>query len=94
MNPSLSDLTPDLYPARLMRQIGLEVRLRRESLNLSAYALSKDARVTDQTILNIEQGTTSPNLVTVALLCVRFRITATKLVTSAEDRPDCPKRLG
>ncbi|HEY0548920.1 MAG TPA: helix-turn-helix transcriptional regulator [Verrucomicrobiae bacterium] len=81
-------LTPDLYPDRLNRQIGRELRARRESLNLSAYALSKDARVTDQTILNIEQGTTSPNLTTLALLCLRFGIRVAEFLASAEQRPD------
>lgn len=94
MNSFPSHLTPDLYPAFITRQIGREVRVRRESLGLSAYALAKLARVTDQTILNIEQGATCPNFVTVALICVRFGTTATEFVGSAEQRPDCPKSLG
>ncbi len=81
-------LTPDSYPDRLNRQIGLELCARRESLNLSAYALAKSARVSDQTILNIEQGKTCPNLAILALLCVRFGITASEFLASAEARPD------
>ena len=86
--------TADLYPGFLTRQIGFALRTRREGLGLSAYALAKTARVTDQTILNIEQGATSPNLVTVALICVRFGLSVSEFVGGAEREAVCPKSLG
>ncbi len=60
------------------------MRRRREALDISAYALAKDARVSDQTILNIEQGTHVPLLSTRARICVRFGIRVKELMDAAE----------
>ncbi|MBL9151967.1 MAG: helix-turn-helix transcriptional regulator [Verrucomicrobiales bacterium] len=39
-----------------IRDLGAEIRSRRERLGISAYSLGRAGNVTDQTILNIEQG--------------------------------------
>lgn len=56
MNPQPSPQTPDEYADWLQRRIGAEVRRRRAALGLSAYALARAAGVSDQAILNLEQG--------------------------------------
>lgn len=86
--------TPDDYAAFINEQLAAELRERREALGISAYALAKHARVTDQTILNMEQGNNSPTVTTLALVCVRLGTTLTELVTAAEARPRSPKRFG
>ena len=63
---------PGEYSARILRRIAAELRARRRARGISAYALAVDAQVSDQTILNIEQGLTKPNFLTVSLICARF----------------------
>jgi transcriptional regulator with XRE-family HTH domain len=81
--------TPDEYAHWFNLRIGAEVRERREALGLSAYALAKVAGVSDQTILNMEQGI-CPNgclTSTLARIALRFGLTLSELVTAAEGRP-------
>lgn len=84
MDPNRAPTDPEKYARWINRRLGAEVRKRREALRLSAYALAKRARVTDQTILNLEQGHHSPTVTTLALLAVCFGTTCSELVTAAE----------
>mgnify|MGYP001218872111 CR=1 FL=1 len=80
--------SPDDYVRSLNQRIGAEVKERREVLGLSAYTLAKAAGVTDQTILNIEQGL-CPNgawSATLMRIAVRFGTTLSELVAAAERR--------
>jgi transcriptional regulator with XRE-family HTH domain len=81
---------PEDYPKWINDRIGAEVRARREALHLSAYALGKAAgNVSDQTILNIEQGF-NPNgcwTGTLARICQRFGTTLDVLIVAAHARP-------
>ena len=86
MDPKRAPEDADAYAARINRGLGAEVRRRREALGLSAYALGKAGLVSDQTILNIEQGTVVPLVSTLARICVRFGTTLPELVTAAEAR--------
>lgn len=77
------------YPKWITERIGAEVRERREALPLSAYAMGRAADVSDQTILNIEQGF-NPNgcwIGTLARIAMRLGTTLSELVTAAERRP-------
>lgn len=77
----LPPVDADAYVARLNRQVGEVLREWREARGLSAYALAKVARVTDQTILNIEQGgcPNGPLTGTLARLCVYFVLVTTSV---------------
>lgn len=75
---------PDGYAAWFARRLGEEVRARKEALGLSAYALARKARVTDQTIQNVMHGTHGPLVGTLARLCVCFGTTLSELVTTVE----------
>lgn len=78
----------DDYVRSLTQRIGREVKERREALGLSAYTLAKAAGVTDQTILNLEQGQ-CPNgnwTATLMRIAVRFDRTLSELVSAAERR--------
>lgn len=80
--------TPDEYADWINKRIGAEVLRRREALGLSAYALGRVCGVSDQTILNIEQGL-CPNgcwTGTLARMCLRFGTTLSELVAAAERR--------
>lgn len=80
--------TPDEYADWINARLGAEVRRRREALGLSAYALGRVCGVSDQTILNIEQGL-CPNgcwTGTLARMCARFDTTLSALVAAAEGR--------
>jgi len=48
--------SPDDEVDSFLRNLGAEIRARREMLGISSYALGRAGDVTDQTILNIEQG--------------------------------------
>lgn len=79
---------PDTYTKWIHERIGLEVRERREALNISAYALGRSAGVSDQTILNIERGV-YPNgcwTGTLARICVHFGTTLDVLMVAAHRR--------
>ena len=78
--------TPDEYADWINARIGAEVR-RREATGLSAYALAKAAAVTDQTILNIEQGNCDRGSLTgtLARIAFRFEVTLTVLIGAAEN---------
>lgn len=80
--------TPDEYADWINARIGAEVRRRREALRLSAYALGKDAGVTDQTILNLEQGNCDRGCLTgtLARIAFRFGTTLSELTAAAERR--------
>ncbi len=80
--------TPDEYADWINARIGAEVARRRAALGLSAYALGKDAGVTDQTILNLEQGNCDRGCLTgtLARIALRFGITLSTLIQAAE----CP----
>lgn len=67
-------VSPDAYVAAFHRSLGLEVASRREALGLSAYALAKAARVSDQTIPNLEQGRCDNGCWTGTLARVAHRI--------------------
>ena len=94
METTPQPLSPEDYLALVNRKIGAEVRERREALHISAYALASKSGVTDQTILNMEQGLTTPNLATLVWICVRFGTTLEEFIVAAMRRPDCPKSLG
>ena len=86
MNTPPTYATPDDYADWIHARIGAEVRRRREALGLSAYALGRICGVSDQTILNIEQGL-CPNgcwTGTLARMCVRFGTTLSELIATAE----------
>lgn len=80
--------SPEDYVRSLNRRIGAEVKERREALGLSAYTLAKAAGVTDQTILNIEQGLcpNGPWVATLMRIAVRFGTTLSELAAAAERR--------
>jgi transcriptional regulator with XRE-family HTH domain len=80
--------SPDDYVCSLNQRIGAEVKSRREALGLSAYTLAKAAGVTDQTILNLEQGLcpNGPWAATLMRIAVRFGTTFSELVAAAERR--------
>lgn len=86
--------TPEAYLSFITRRLGAEVRGRREALRLSPYTLAKHSGVSDQTILNIEQGLTTPNLATLVLIAVRFSTTLSEFVNASEHGPVTPKSLG
>lgn len=79
---------PDEYAARFIRDLGAEVRCRRERLGMSAYALGRVAKVSDQTILNLEQGNCDRGCLTSTLCRVAwfFGTTFSELVAAAERR--------
>ncbi len=88
MHSQPAPTTPDEYADWINQRIGAEVRERRETLKLSAYAMGRVCGVSDQTILNIEQGF-CPNgcwTGTLARMCVRFGISLTTLIEAAEGR--------
>ena len=77
----------DEHVRLLHQRIGKEVRKRRDAMGLSAYTLAKAAGVTDQTILNLEQGL-CPNgcwTGTLARIALRLGTSFTELVVTAED---------
>lgn len=78
----------DEYVRLLHQRIGEEVRARRVALGLSAYTLAKAAGVTDQTILNLEQGLCANGCWTgtLARIAWRFETSLAELVTAAERR--------
>ena len=74
------------YPEWITRRIGAEVHRRREALGLSAGALGRAAKVSDQTILNIERGVI-PNgswVGTLARISMRLGIRLSELIWAAE----------
>lgn len=78
--------TPEDYVTWLNQRLGQEVRRRREALGLSAYALGKVVGVTDQTILNLEQGL-CPNgcwMGTLARIARHFGLRLRDLIEAAE----------
>ena len=77
---------PDQYADWINQRIGEEVRRRREALNLSAYALGKAGLVSDQTILNLEQGNTERGCLTgtLARIARHLGTTLSELITAAE----------
>ena len=79
-------LSLDDYAAWINQRIGAEVKRRREALGLSAYALAKLAGLSDQTVLNIEQGrcANGANAGTLARLCLAFHVTVSEFMASAE----------
>ena len=86
----LDGLSGDDYVKWLNIRIGAEVRERREALPISAYALGKAAgNVSDQTILNIEQGFNPNGCWTgmLARICLRFGTTLDVLMAAAHRRP-------
>jgi transcriptional regulator with XRE-family HTH domain len=88
MHSQPAPTTPDEYADWINARIGAEVRERRESLRLSAYAMGRVCGVSDQTILNIEQGL-CPNgcwTGTLARMCLRFGTTLSELIEAAERR--------
>ena len=87
MDQDARRLDADAYAEEVCRQIGAEVRERRAALGLSAYALAKSAKVSDQTILNIEQGHARPLVVTLARIAHRFGIEISDLAQAAARRP-------
>lgn len=88
MEQETAPTDPDKYALWINARIGAEVRERREALGISAYALGRSAGVSDQTILNLEQGF-CPNgcwTGTLARIGVRFGTTLSELVAAAEAR--------
>ncbi len=80
--------TPDEYADWINERLGAEVRERREALGLSAYALGRACGVSDQTILNIEQGNCDRGCLTgtLARVAFHFGISLTALIEAAERR--------
>lgn len=73
--PTTPRLNNDLIRAELKR--------RRLELRRSVRSLAIPRRLTAQTILNIEDGTHSPTIITLSLLCGRLGMTLKELITSA-----------
>ena len=88
MNPAHAPATPFDYPTWINDRIRAELTARRLALGLSAYALAIPRQLTDQTILNIEHGTHSPSITTLALLCQRLGTTLEVVVNAAVARQD------
>ncbi len=86
MEPDHAPTEADAYSDWILRRIGAEVRRRREALGLSAYALGKAGAVSDQTILNIEQGRCGALIATMARIAKRLGLSLTALVGAAEMR--------
>lgn len=80
--------TPDEYADWINARIGAEVRRLREAAGLSAYKLGRLCGVSDQTILNIEQGNCDRGCLTgtLARVAFRFGITLSALIDAAEGR--------
>jgi transcriptional regulator with XRE-family HTH domain len=77
---------PDGYVGAFCRAVGEELRARREAAGMSAYKMARLAGVSDQAILNLEQGAVGKNgpcLGTVIRLCVHLRIRVPELVLAA-----------
>lgn len=81
--------SPDEYAEWLHVRIGAEIRERREAIPMSAYALGKACKVSDQAILDIEQNryTNGSRTKTLARICWVLGITYPELVLAAERRP-------
>ena len=78
---------PDAYTDWLKERVGAELRRQREARGLSAYALGKVAKVSDQTILNIEQGKCERGsvLATMARVARQFEMRLWEFLRSAEE---------
>jgi len=86
MEPDHAPTEADAYSDWIVRRIGAEVRRRREALGRSAYALGKAGAVSDQTILNIEQGRCGALIATMARIAKRLGTTFSALAVAAEMR--------
>ena len=85
MHPNHACQTPDEYADWINAKIGQEVRRRREAAGLSAYRLGQLCGVSDQTILNLEQGTCERGCVmgTLARIAFHFGGTLEDLIAAA-----------
>lgn len=52
---------PEVYLAWFCRALGMELRRRREAAGISAYRMGRIIGVSDQAILNLEQGCVGKN---------------------------------
>ncbi|MBI3880807.1 MAG: hypothetical protein HY301_12210 [Verrucomicrobia bacterium] len=86
--------SPEDYLAFISRQIGAELRARREPTGLTPYGFAMRAKqvhriqLSDQIILNIEKGTARPNLGTLVMICHCLGTTLGEFITAAERRRD------
>jgi transcriptional regulator with XRE-family HTH domain len=78
--------TPEDYPTWLNERVAAELKARRLALGLSAYALAVPRKLTDETILNIENCKHSPSLRTLGLLCQRLGTTVDVVIVAAVRR--------
>lgn len=75
-------LDPEEYAKWLNARVGEELRRRRGTR--SAYELAIPRRLSDQTILNIEQCVHSATITSLGLVCARLRFRVSELVVAAE----------
>jgi DNA-binding XRE family transcriptional regulator len=65
----------DDYPDEVCRRLGQRMRECRQRLGLSTYSLAIPGVLSDQTILNMEQGRVNYGIRTAALYCQRLGTT-------------------
>ena len=90
MDPRRSFPTADAYEAWINRRIGARVTHWREKRGVSPYRLGRLCKVTDQTILNIEQGRCPRGSLTGTLSRIAYHlgIELRELVPVSEDGED------
>lgn len=81
----------DAYADRFNARLGAVVRRRREALGWSTYKLGKETGVTDQTILNLEQGRCDQGCLTGTLARIAWRLGVPVWVLAAEAESDGPE---
>ncbi len=96
MRQNHAPTTADEYTDWINRNIGLEVRRRREALGLSAYALAHEAGVSDQTLLNLEQGWLKKGCMSGTLIRIarRLGLRLSELVSATEEAAEMPILIG
>jgi len=74
------------YPIWINDRVRAELTRLRLALGKSPYALAVTGCLNKQTILNIERGTHSPSVRTLAVLCLRLGTTVEAVVVAASRR--------
>ncbi len=71
------------YPIWFNDRVRLELKRRRLELGKSPYSMAIPGKLTDQTIINIENGKHSPSLTTLALYCQQLSASVEKVIITA-----------
>jgi len=74
------------WPEILIESISQEIRLRREELGLTVYALSQSSGVSQQGIAYYEKGTRRPSLEGLAKVAKGLGLELSELIARAERR--------